>query len=127
MGHLNLKCIQVNLQHSRTATSNLIQLLINHSIDIAFIQEPYTINNKLAIIPKTMRVHTAGHRRKRTAIIINNKDIDATTIRQTSDEDCTVVQVNYNKKLFYSANMYFDRDSSIEKDLKKIDSITQQH
>lgn len=123
MDSYRLKCIQVNLQHSRTATNNLIQILINQGIDIAFIQEPYTINNKLAIIPKTMRVYTGGHRRKRAAIIINNKDIDATTISQISDEDCVVVQVNYKKQLFYGTSMYYAGDSNIEEDLRKMDTI----
>ena len=53
----------------------------------------------------------------------NNKDIDATTIIQFSDEDCTVVQFNYKKKIFYAASMYFDGESLIEEDLRKMDTI----
>lgn len=101
MDYHGLTCFQINLQHSRTATSNLVQLIKNQGIDITFIQEPYTINNELAGISKTMRTYTSGHRRKRAAVIVNNKDIDVTKIKQISDEDCIVVEVNYKKKVFF--------------------------
>ena len=55
MANQELNCFQINLQHSRTATSNLVQLINQHRIDVAFIQEPYTIRNQLAGIPKTFR------------------------------------------------------------------------
>ena len=43
-----LNCLQINSQHSCTATSNLVQLTNQHRIDVAFIQEPYAIHNQLA-------------------------------------------------------------------------------
>jgi len=38
--YIKLKCLQVNLQHSRVATSNLTQKIIQYKVDIAFVQEP---------------------------------------------------------------------------------------
>lgn len=35
-----IRCIQANVQHSRAATNNLIQLISAHNIDLTFIQEP---------------------------------------------------------------------------------------
>ncbi|KAJ4427096.1 hypothetical protein ANN_24711 [Periplaneta americana] len=70
-----------------------------------------------------MRTYTSGHRRKRAAVIVNNKDIDVTTIRQISDEDCIVVEVNYKKKVFFASSMYFDRVSNIEEDIRKAERI----
>lgn len=55
MDEQSLKFFQVNLQHSRAATSNIAQLIIESRVDISIIQEPYTVNNKIAGIPKSMR------------------------------------------------------------------------
>lgn len=41
-----LKCLQINVQHSRAATSNLVNMIKKTNTDIAFVQEPYTVNNK---------------------------------------------------------------------------------
>ena len=96
-----------------------MQLVNEQKVDIAFIQEPFLINNKLAIIPTTLRTYTAGNRGKRAAIVINNKDIDATTINQISDEDCVVAQITYRNQTFFGASMYFDGQTDIEDDIKK--------
>ena len=47
-----LRCLQVNLQHKRAATSNLVHMMSENKIDLAFVQEPYIIRNNLAGIPK---------------------------------------------------------------------------
>jgi len=36
----DIKCLQINLQHSRAATANLIEIVTDDEIDIIFIQEP---------------------------------------------------------------------------------------
>ena len=72
-------CFQINLQHSRTATSNLGQL-INQHVNITYVQEPYTINNKLAGLPRSHKVYISGDGRKGTAIVINNDQLDVTLI-----------------------------------------------
>jgi len=89
----NLNCFQINLQHTRTATSNLVQLINQHNVDITFIQEPHTINNKLAGLPKSYKVYTSGDGMKRIAIVIKNYQLDVTLITQLSNEDCVVVEV----------------------------------
>jgi hypothetical protein len=43
-----LRCLQVNLQHKRAATNNLVQIMSDNQIDLAFVQEPY--NTVYAII-----------------------------------------------------------------------------
>jgi len=37
---MQIKCMQLNLQHSRTATYNLSQIIIQNNIEVAFLQEP---------------------------------------------------------------------------------------
>jgi small neutral amino acid transporter SnatA (MarC family) len=71
-----LKYLQINLQHSRLATDNLLKTIAIEGMDIACIQEPYIIGNKIGGIPYSITVLTNGERKKRTAIG-NNKNIDA--------------------------------------------------
>lgn len=103
-----IQCIQLNAQHSRAATSNLIQLISANNIDLAFIQEPYVINNQLAGIPKTFKTFTHGNGRKRSAIIVNNREMDTIMINQLSDADCVVVEVSLQKFKFYAVSKYCD-------------------
>jgi len=71
-----LRCLQVNLQHNRAATSNLVQIISENKIDLAFVQEPYIIRNNQAGIPKSLRTYVSGNGRKRSALLVNNKEID---------------------------------------------------
>jgi len=50
-----LHCLAVNLQHKHAATSNLVQMINENQIDLAFVQEAYIIRNNLAGIPKLLR------------------------------------------------------------------------
>ena len=60
-----IKCLQINLQHSRTATDNLTKIINEEGTDIVFIQEPYNISNKVAGLPRSCTVFTSGAGRKR--------------------------------------------------------------
>ena len=71
-----MRCLQVNLQHKRAATNNLVQMMSTNQIDLAFVQEPYIIRNNLAGIPKSLRTSVSGEGRKRSALLVNNKETD---------------------------------------------------
>ena len=113
----NINCFQINLQHSRTA-SNLGQLINQHNVDITYFKKSYTINNKLAGLPRLHKVYTFGDGRKRTAIVIKNDQLDATLIIQWSNEDCVAVEVRSEAVKFYSVSMYFDSRRDIEEDIR---------
>jgi len=68
-----MKCGKLNLQHSRTATYNLTQLIYHNKIDVAFVQEPYIVLNNVAGFRKSFRNFAHGNGRKRSAFIVNNK------------------------------------------------------
>ena len=70
---MEIKCAQLNLQHSKTATYNLTQLILHNNIDVAFVQEPYIVLNNVAGFPKSFRIFAHGNGRKRSAFIVNNK------------------------------------------------------
>jgi hypothetical protein len=45
-------CIQINLQHSRIATDNLMKLVEKEKTDMIFIQEPYLSKRKMTGITR---------------------------------------------------------------------------
>jgi hypothetical protein len=55
-----LKCKQLNLQYSRAATDNLMQLMAKENIGIALIQEPYLIRGKPQRITNRYRTFIVG-------------------------------------------------------------------
>jgi hypothetical protein len=65
--------MQINLQHSRVATANFMQLTEEENIDILSIQEPNIIQNKVTGIPHKFRIYTVPNTRSRAAIVIANK------------------------------------------------------
>jgi len=118
----HIKCLQLNLQHSRVATANVTQIL-HYNTDVAFVQEPYTILNKVAGFPKGFKIFTLGSDRKRSAIIVNNKDIDVIAITQASHEDAILSEFRYEGIKFYGASLYFPIDRDIKRDLETIEEI----
>jgi hypothetical protein len=117
------RCLQINLQHSRSATYNLMKVIEREEPDIIFVQEPYEYQNKPVGIDKKYRTFTAGQGKHRAAITITKNKIDAILITQISDEDTVVVEIIYNNIKFQAASMYFDITDQIENNFNKIDPI----
>jgi len=116
-----LRCLQVNLQHKRLATSNLVQIKSENKIDLAFVQEPYIIRNNLAGIPKSLRTYVSGNGKKRSALLVNNKQTDVVLNTQLSDEDCIVTEISYGNTKLYGINSYFDITEDIEINIRRIE------
>ena len=72
-----IKCYQINLQYSKTATDNLMELIEKEEIDVVFIQEPYIIHNRVMRITKWYRICTSTIGRSWRATVITNNQIDA--------------------------------------------------
>jgi len=60
------------------------QKILHNNIDIAFVQEPYTLLNKMAGIPKDFKIFTCGRDRIRSAIIVNKNDLDVIAVTLVS-------------------------------------------
>jgi hypothetical protein len=118
-----LHCLQVNLQHKRAATNNLVQVMSENQIDLAFLQEPYIIRNNLAGIPKSLRTYISGNERKRAALLVNNKEVDVILITQLSDEDCIVAEIIYRNTKFYGISLYCDITEDIDINIRKTEQI----
>jgi hypothetical protein len=118
-----IRCMQINLQHSRTATYNLMKLIQQDLTDIVFVQEPYTIQNKLAGITRTRRTYITKEDRSRATIIIANADIDVIIIKQLCDRDTIVAEVSYKSMRILVTSMYFDITENIKSKIAKIEEI----
>jgi hypothetical protein len=71
---------------------------------VVFLQEPYSIRN-------------------RSAVIINN-NIDAVAIKQLSDDDdATLNEFSYKHLNSYGASLYFAIDRDFERDTGKVEEI----
>jgi hypothetical protein len=97
--------------------------MLQNNIDVAFIQEPYTVLNKVAGFPKDFKIFTCGWDRIRAAIIINNNDLDVIAITQASHDYEMFTEFKYEGFKFYGASLYLPIDRDIERDLRIIEEI----
>jgi hypothetical protein len=121
----SIRCMQINLQHSRVATDNLMNLIQLDHTDIIFIQEPYTLQNKTAGITRTHRTYISNEDKSRAAIIIVNDNIDAVLINQLCDRDNVVLEMRYKSIRIFAVSMYFNITEEIDRKTAKIDEILQ--
>jgi len=110
-----INCNQINLQHSRVATDNLMQIIAQENTDIIMIQEPYLYQLSLKGITRSYRTYTHGNGKSRAAIIITNNTIDALLLTQYSDNDTVLLEIQKGNKKFYAASIYMDYKEEIEK------------
>jgi len=92
-----IKFLQINLKHPRTATNNVMKIIDEDGTDVLCIQEPNVIPNKIAGIPRKHKIYASGEERHRAAIVVTNNQIDFLLLRQLSDEDTVVLEVVSNK------------------------------
>ena len=114
----------MNLQHSRVATSNLTEI-IQYNIDIAFVQEPYIVHNRVAGFSKGLKILTHGEGRIRAAILINNNEVDTITVMQGSNEDAILTEIKYKGISLFGASIYMPIDRDINLDLNTMENILQ--
>ena len=121
----NLKCIQINLRHSISATLNLIKIMNDLDIDIALIQEPYAshniFNNSQIHLPYFLDTYTVHHslniNHAYGAVIVIKKEHSAETISSPSSNHC--VGVNLSKYNYISMFSIYCRPT------QSLDSILQ--
>jgi hypothetical protein len=104
-----LKCAKINMQHSRGATANLMKYTVDNEVDIICIQEPYIHQGRMAGIDSKYIQFTAWEVRSRTAVIITNRNVDATLISQLSVEDTITLEITRGNTIIILASMYLDR------------------
>jgi hypothetical protein len=102
-----------------------MELIEKEGIDVAFIQEPYSVNNRVPGITKRYRIFTSSESRCRTATVVTNNKIDALLIQEATDKDTVVVELIVGNLKFYTANMYLDITENLDNDINLINDILQ--
>ncbi|XP_017875796.1 uncharacterized protein LOC108622430 [Ceratina calcarata] len=93
-----LKFVQINLHRSRAASGAVANLITKHKIDIALIQEPWTINDKIKGLGMLGNVlNRCSGDRPRTCIIHTNR-IKPVLLPQFSDRDMTTMLLEKNNE-----------------------------
>jgi len=100
-----IKCYQVNVQHSKAATANLMKMISTNKMGNALIQEPYQYQGKLTGIRKGYRIFACGEGKRRAAIMIQDNTIDALLITQQSYKDAVLLEVNNETLSFYVSSV----------------------
>jgi len=77
----------------------------------------------LAGFPKDYKIFTCGWDRIRSAIIVNNNDLDVIAITQASHEDVILTEIRHERIKFNGASLYLPIDRDIERDLGTIEKI----
>lgn len=108
----NINFLQINLQKSRSATQNLKNTVDQTETDIIFIQEPYTIKNKINYpnIWKTFYDQLADP--PRAAIVCTNKNWNPTTLH--TSKDIIAVELNLINQSYIFISVYADGLQEIE-------------
>jgi len=124
---MTIKVAQINTNRSIKSANTIVEILERRKFDLALIQEPYIIKNKVAGFPTRYRTYTSGDERKRTAIVVRNPKLDVILITQLSSEDIVVVEVSCNNHIIIFASVYADITQDIDVILHKIDQVRQSY
>ena len=92
-----INCNQINLQYSRGATDNFVQITTQENTDLVMIQEPYLYQNSIKGITSGYQTYTHGNGKSRAAILITNT-IDALLLTQYSDKDTVLLEIRKETK-----------------------------
>lgn len=57
-----IRCLQINLHHSRAASANAAQIALDLNVDVVLLQEPYAFSAPLPVIADTPQGFSAYHR-----------------------------------------------------------------
>lgn len=128
---MGLKINQINLQHSKAATAELVRRLYKNQIDVVLAQEPYQLNGKLVgINVKNFDLICINGNDKPRSLIIIRKDIKNIPITQFCKGDETVVSVMFrerggNEVEIVLCSAYFPGDSFSSPPSQNIEDIVE--
>ncbi|OTF78340.1 hypothetical protein BLA29_001461, partial [Euroglyphus maynei] len=121
----SFKCIQINCRKAYVPTKETINYILKENIDIAFVSEPYLINDNMPanISPITCLHYKTPNNRIRAIIYINNNKLNPILIQQYSDSCFCVVDVSLNGKTTRLMSVYRppDSDSNMKELIDKME------
>jgi hypothetical protein len=88
------KVVQINLQHAKAASAVLSRRMVTEKLDIALIQEPWTLKGKIMGLGSAGRVlYHAGGTRPRAGIVLN-KNLNHMPLSDLITDDLVAVYIN---------------------------------
>jgi hypothetical protein len=116
-----IKCIQINLQRSKSSTSNLVKLIEQFKIDLALVQEPYVIQKKVCGIPLSFRtIFCDSGDKPKAAIIIANKYLQIVNISTFTCDFSTFIKIELQNYELLCVSVYCSPTGNIESELDYI-------
>jgi hypothetical protein len=106
-----IKIVQINLQKCISATHLLLQFMYENQIDIALVQEPYLVDNIVALIPINFHVFQSQNRSK-SAIIVNPIKLQLMPLNEHINEFSVWCVFKSNNKLIHICSLYIPPDTN---------------
>ncbi len=117
----NIKCVQINLCRSKHASTQLINFIENNNISIAFIQEPYTVRNKVCGFPVSYElIYSSTGEKPKSAVLIKKSRLVALNINSFSNNCITVCNIKFAQKKVLFVSAYCPPNSDLTVQLKHI-------
>ena len=110
---LPVRVAQINAMRSRLVMHELRRLADEMRLDIICIQEPYSVRGRIPFQPATARIVACGEE-PMAAVVIYNKDITTTKLRQFCHSHAVCVQIGAPGGSWYIMNQYFQYSDEIE-------------
>lgn len=120
--------IQVNLQNSPVTTGELVKLLLEGRINIALVQEPYTVKtgSKHRIPGLNGMKYVAEEEEKfQASILYNKKNTLALAIPQFMTKNVSVITTSKGGKKFNYASVYIPPSADIHAEIPSIRRVVE--
>jgi len=115
-----IKCLQINLQHCKSAMSELVKTVNELNIDIVFANEPYYHNNKINNIPLKWKV-IQSKKEPKAAIIFINDNLKPFVISSQISENIVWYSLEFMGKAIFLCSAYMSPSIDIEIYINEID------
>ena len=105
-----LRCLQINLRHSRSAALNLSQLILERKFDVILIQEPYAISSPsldlFAIPPGYSSHHSLNKDHAFGAAILVKSSLQASSLAFATANHFIGIKLSYKNSVFFLFSLY---------------------
>lgn len=121
----SIRCLQINLQKSKTSTPHLVNYIHTNPYDIILVQEPYCINSKICGFPPQFKVcyKSFDGQRPKTAIIVTNSQINFKNIESYSKNDLSLAIIDCKDREILFMSVYCSPTEDLEPKLQNIQVV----
>jgi hypothetical protein len=117
-----IQIIQINLQNCKRATESLVEHYKNNQIDILLLQEPYTINSRIALFPIKAEVFSHHYKPKSAIIYTRMNDIKGMFLEKFTNELIVWPVFSIDNEDIHLCSAYMPPSKPIEEVLDQINA-----